>query len=452
MVTARRALGGVLTVLLTTAGLSSMSAASSVRATQTAKTATSKCQSAPTDKGLLLVSPSGGALPIRASANFQVSGLAPALKPGEEVTFRIICGPDAPASGTSYVAVHPASSTPDVPMAYLPFANNGQAGTDTVVITTKVNGDTLTDVIHLQWTQPVQCWGRDASLGYALALECKVQRLQPLLHTALNMVSCGLGIASLIAPLAKLPDLFRLASEGASTEDIKRAAGVKTPVAAFVEDLQHFSAESNITWRELAHDFIDASSIGGFLQTLVNIYQVLPTGQVKELGIDLVGIAGLGGCLTLLQSLVRFIKHEYQVSLNTLCSNSAVTNDSVNGCPYDGSAVIGNNNFNFQGFVDNNDDSVKPAYWDLIDFPGGTCTSVDATFGIPDNNGSTDDVAFVKIVQGNKSTEASARHGSTATVHALLDGQAWAVWNSATNADDEIAINLTAACSTSSGF
>jgi hypothetical protein len=156
--------------------------------------------------------------------------------------------------------------------------------------------------------------------------------------------------------------------------------------------------------------------------------------------------------VTLLSELVGAPAHWYSVSLDTLCSNSAVSNDSVNGCPYDGTATIGGRPFSFEAFVDNNDDSVSPAYWDLINFPSGSCRSVTVNFGIPDNGGAAGGAASLKIVQGSQSTAAQAHHGSTTTFQASLDDKPWVLWNSATSSSDEIAIRLTATCTTSSGF
>jgi hypothetical protein len=56
----------------------------------------------------------------------------------------------------------------------------------------------------------------------------------------------------------------------------------------------------------------------------------------------------------------------HAVSLDTLCRNSNVVNDSVNGCPYNGSAQIGTRSFAYEAYVSSNYDSVNPSYWELL--------------------------------------------------------------------------------------
>lgn len=141
----------------------------------------------------------------------------------------------------------------------------------------------------------------------------------------------------------------------------------------------------------------------------------------------------------------------YPVDLNTLCQDPGAENSSVNGCPYDGVAEVGSESFSYAAYVDDNDSSVYPTYWDLLDFPAGTCRSVQVTFGIPESGGEPGDSVYLQVSDGAGTYVGTAEYGKLATFTAPLNGKAWSVSNSATNADDEIAINLVATCSTANG-
>jgi len=142
----------------------------------------------------------------------------------------------------------------------------------------------------------------------------------------------------------------------------------------------------------------------------------------------------------------------YMVSLDTLCANPAVQNGSQNSCPADGTATVGGQAFAYNALVDNNNQSVYPSLWNLIDFPPTTCSAVQVRFGIPDTAGSPGDTAYIQIAQGSKSTILGAPYGTVQTLSAHLSSQPWSLLNSATATGDGIAIDLTATCATPSGF
>ncbi len=140
------------------------------------------------------------------------------------------------------------------------------------------------------------------------------------------------------------------------------------------------------------------------------------------------------------------------VSLDTLCQKTAVISYSMNGCPFDGSTEIGSNTFSYESLVSNNNSSNYPNYFDLINFPTTTCNSISITFGIPNAGGQSGDTAYLEVINGTNTTSAQAPYGSVGTLKITLNNQPWSLNNSATNSDDEIAINLVALCATSSGF
>jgi len=412
---------------------------------------------APPPSGLLLVQPRLAELPVGASADFVVSGLVPSLAVGEAVTFQILCGPDAPGMARAYVAKHPLSSSPEVPAAYLAFGNHGGAGTDVVVITTTApGGEHLRDVVQLSWVPPVNCGEPAPELGYVLAFECDVKsaakKLAPLVATVKDMASCTIGVAGFFVPVAKLARLFKDADLAATAGELATKAAVDNSVAKLIFDLDQLSKASAVSMSQVYGDLRDAKNAAEFLRDMAALLESIPSGDVATIATDVASLAGLGGCITLYDDVVGAPAHWYSVSLDKLCSSAQVTNQSVNGCPYDGQTTIGGRSFSYEAFVDNNDDSVAPGYWDLVDVPASTCRSVTVSFGIPDASGAPGDVAYLKIAQGGVASSASAAHGTTTTFHVPLDGRPWALWNSATSSADEVAIRLSATCSTSSGL
>jgi hypothetical protein len=141
------------------------------------------------------------------------------------------------------------------------------------------------------------------------------------------------------------------------------------------------------------------------------------------------------------------------VSLATLCSNQNVELHAVNGCPYLGTSQIGFDAFARAILIEDNDESVLPTYWNLIDFPATSCSSIALTFGMPTDGSQPGDTASIQVTaQALSPQSARVGYGQVAKLEATLDGHPWSLENAATSTDDKIAINGVASCSTTSGY
>ena len=141
-----------------------------------------------------------------------------------------------------------------------------------------------------------------------------------------------------------------------------------------------------------------------------------------------------------------------QVSLGTLCHHKNVQINAQNGCPYKGEAKIGATKFPYLILIENNNQSVYPAYWDLINFPRTSCQSVRLSFGMPASGSKPKDTAWIKVVTKDGVQSLSVKYGQVTTLTATTYGDAWSLKNSATSAIDQIAITGTGSCATSSGY
>lgn len=140
------------------------------------------------------------------------------------------------------------------------------------------------------------------------------------------------------------------------------------------------------------------------------------------------------------------------VMLDTLCSDPGSSNNSMNGCPDDDHTTVGSMPFLYASFVSDNDASVHPSFFDLLNFASGTCQSAEIAFGIPNSGGSHGDSAYLKLTNGSTSETASVNYGAVTTFTVpLTQGKPWRVWNSASSYADEIAINLVGICTTATG-
>ena len=119
--------------------------------------ATTSCAQPNPANGLLTLEPSGGELPVGASATLEASGGALPLKKGTNVTFIVICGPNVSTSGQAAVNVHPSSYPPNVPSAYFTYSDKNGPGTDLVSATTNHLGQQATVTARVSWVQPVDC-------------------------------------------------------------------------------------------------------------------------------------------------------------------------------------------------------------------------------------------------------------------------------------------------------
>lgn len=120
--------------------------------------------------------------------------------------------------------------------------------------------------------------------------------------------------------------------------------------------------------------------------------------------------------------------------------------------PTGGETKIGGTVFHYLILIEDNDASVYPAYWDLINFPRTTCQSVQLSFGMPASGSKPKDTAWIKMVTRAGTQSLSVKYGQVATLTATLYGDAWSLKNSATNPNDQIAISGTGSCGTSSGY
>lgn len=139
--------------------------------------------------------------------------------------------------------------------------------------------------------------------------------------------------------------------------------------------------------------------------------------------------------------------------LSTLCANHEVQLHAVNGCPYLGTSQIGFDAFERAILIEDNNESVLPTYWNLIDFPATSCSSINLTFGMPTDGSQPGDTASIQVTAQTLAPQsATVGYGQTAKLEATLDGHPWSLENAATSTDDKIAINGVASCSTPSGY
>jgi hypothetical protein len=89
---------------------------------------------------------------------------------------------------------------------------------------------------------------------------------------------------------------------------------------------------------------------------------------------------------------------------------------AANGCPYLGETLIGATTFKYTALVKNNNESILPTYWNLIDFPATSCRSIDLTFGMPADGSQPGDTASVQITAQTLVPQ-SARVGYGAVAH-----------------------------------
>lgn len=143
---------------------------------------------------------------------------------------------------------------------------------------------------------------------------------------------------------------------------------------------------------------------------------------------------------------------QYSVPLSELCSGAGVQLHAVNGCPYNGSTSVGLTNFAYTILIEDNDESVTPLYWNLIEFPASTCSSITLSFGMPTTRSNPGDIASIQVAGTAGPASMSAAYGAVASFSATLNGQPWTLQNSATNTDDQIAVNGLATCSTPTGY
>ena len=281
-----------------------------VAMTTTAGTTCPKPQ--PLAKGLALM-PSSGELPLGASATFVASGGVLPLKVGKtEVTFQVVCGPDASESrpAPAQVRLHQTSYTPGVPSAYFTLTNRGAPGTDLIsATTTNALGQEVRATASVQWVKPVPCGQPLPKLGYLRALQCKLAAARTLVATVLQTGSCALGVATFFVPVGKIAKLLDEAGAVATAGELARGAALSTPVAKLVFDLRQLADEGvpGISLLDIKNTFEDAKSAPAFLQAVVSLVSKLANfskANISDIALDVADLTGLEPCVELLAKIV----------------------------------------------------------------------------------------------------------------------------------------------------
>ena len=177
------------------------------------------------------LSPPNAELPVGSTASFEATVSAAGVVPqsGRGVKFKVICGPNTGRSATRNTAVH-SNTGSGVPSAYFMDADKGGPGTDLISATTTTSGHkTESATISVLWSPPVDCGQPLKKLGYLLALQCKLAAAKPLVRTVLEVGQCAVGVATFLAPAAKLAKLVQAADKAASAEKLAKDVGASTP-------------------------------------------------------------------------------------------------------------------------------------------------------------------------------------------------------------------------------
>jgi hypothetical protein len=331
------------------------------------------------------------------------------------------------------------------------YTDKAGVGIDTVTATMYAGGAKLTGSTTITWTRPALCPVGLPSLFRAL----KCSSAARMVATVVNGGEC-LG---LLASAGELADAIRA---GTTLSAALRAAGGSLSIARLAVDLRALRT-SGLTVSGLVKAVRDGKSVGRLIKNLwrlvnVAVAQGATSEKIASVASALAALAGFGPCVDLIEDTSRPAPPPPSpilapVSLGTLCQNNGVSIDAVNGCPYIGSSMIGAASFDYAILIENNNDSVSPTYWDLIDFPATSCRSITLTFGMPTDGSEPGDTASIEVITQSQAPQAaSVSYGNIATLTATLDGGRWSLENSATNADDEIAVNGTASCTSATGY
>lgn len=333
------------------------------------------------------------------------------------------------------------------------YTDTAGVGVDTVTASMNAGGEKLTNSTRIAWTLPASCPAGLPSLFRPLKCSAAARMVATVYNTG--------GCAAAFYSAGKLADAIRAAT---TFRAALSAAGGSSSIAHLAVDLRALRT-TGVTVSGLNKAAEDGQSVWELIKNLGALVSVaaahgVSSEKISTVASALADLAGFGPCVDLIKDTSRpAIPQEtppssptlVPVSLGTLCAGD----DSVytrNGCPYNGATTIGDSTFNYSILINSNGDSVTPSYWDLIDFPATTCSSIKLTFGMPDNGSKPGDTASIEVVTETQAAQvASVSYGNTATLTATLDGGPWSLENSASNADDEIAINGTAACTSASG-
>jgi hypothetical protein len=402
------------------------------------------------------LTPPGGELPVGTSGTFlasvgELGGII--SQPGKTVTFRVVCGPNVGESGQSQTKSQSAV-TPRIYEAPFTVYDREGAGTDVISATTGRGKDSSTATIEVQWAVPSPTC--DASLHFLAALRCS--GAYNFAHTVIEFPQCLVGVGSFFIAEAKFAKILKAADTLVDAKKAARTVGAGSSIAQLAVDLRALSADG-ISISRVESTIKDAKSAKDFITGLWALLKdVSSSDAVSQVALDVANLTGLGSCVNLLAAVVPSPPPPpppppSTVPLGSLCDSDFVTVNAAKGCPYTGTTTIGTSSFAYTVLVKSNNDSVSPAYWDLIDFPATTCRSITLTFGLPNDGSQPGDTASIEVVtQSMAPQSATVAYGGVGTLTATLDGGQWSLENSASNGKDPIAINGVATCSSSTGY
>lgn len=290
----------LLTVLLSVTGLS-------LAVIEVAPASASGCGAAKPHGDGIGLAPPNGALPAGSAGAFQATVFKAAVIPqaGRRVTFKVVCGPNAGERATKTTVAHPDTGS-GAPSAFFTDVDRKGSGTDLIsATTTSPAGRTETASISIVWTPPVDCGRPLNKLGFVLALQCKVAKAKPMIETVLQLGQCAVGVATFLAPEAKLAALLRDADKAASVERLAKEAGTSTPVAKFVFDLARIQKKGILSFSQLKQTLEDAKSLPDFFHRVTNLFTAIPSGDVSQVALDVANLTGLGPCVDLLARIVK---------------------------------------------------------------------------------------------------------------------------------------------------
>jgi hypothetical protein len=258
----------------------------------------------------LSLGPAYWQLPSGASATFQATGGVGPMKVGQEIAFKVVCGPNAGTTRRETAKLHPESQTPGVPSAYFAYIDRKGSGTDLISTTTRSSsGRSVTATISVAWSPPIDCGQPLPKLGYLLALQCKLAQAKPLVDTVLKVGECAVGVLTFLAPEAKLANLVQDADKAATVELLARDAAVSSPVAKFAFDLAQIQKNGIVSFAQLRSSLEDAHSLPSFLHNIASLLGAVPSFEASRIALDVANLIGLGPCVDLLSKIITTPAH-----------------------------------------------------------------------------------------------------------------------------------------------
>jgi hypothetical protein len=265
----------------------------------------SACGASSLDPGKISLAPPNAELPVGASATFQATVWRAGVIPeaNRRVSFRVVCGPNRGQAVAKSTVVHRGSAS-GAPSAYFTEADRKGGGTDLISASTIIDGKREAATVSVSWVPPINCGQPLKKLGYLLALQCKLKAAKPLLKTVLEVGQCGVGVATFLAPEAKLADLVEDADKVETATQLARDAGAGTPLAKFAFDLSRIQKQGIVSFSQLKDTLEDAHSLPGFLHRIASLLGTIPSGDVSQIALDVAKLTGLGPCVGLLSDII----------------------------------------------------------------------------------------------------------------------------------------------------